>query len=215
MTNDPLHDIGHTLHLLLVLTVPGAQTASVMVLRPDGDFESVAVTDLAVRAVDRIQHELREGPCVDAIVKAPIVVLSDLTHEPRWPAFAAAAAELGVRSMLSCRLAVSDGTVASLNMHSAERDAFDQQSMLLAAVSSAHASVALAAANVNASLRAAVRSRQSIGEACGILMERHGLTSEQAFELLVKTSQRLNVKLRDVADRIVATREEPGTTALS
>jgi GAF domain-containing protein len=235
VTNDPLHDIGHTLQLLLarqrstetaaqtlqevvdlaVVTVPGARTAGVTMLGADGGFDSVAVTDPAVREVDRLQHDLREGPCLDAIVKEPIVTLSDMAHESRWPAFAAAAGELGVRSMLACRLTTSDGTVASLNLHSCEPDAFDRQAVLLAAVSSAHASVALAAANVNASLRAAIRSRQSIGEACGMLMERHGLTSEQAFELLVKTSQRLNMKLRDVADHILATRRDPGTTALS
>jgi GAF domain-containing protein len=194
---------------LAVVTIPGAETAGVLTVRADKTIESVAVTDEFVRAVDRLQSELGEGPCLAAIVNDPIVSLPDTAHEGRWPAFAPAAEKLGVRSMLACRLATPGGTVASLNLHASRPHAFDEQALLLAAVSSAHASVALAAANVSDSLRSTMLSRQRIGEACGILMERHGITSEQAFALLVQTSQHLNIKLRDVAAHIVEGDRDP------
>lgn len=233
-TDAPVRDVGRTLKLLLdrqgptetmwqtlqevvdlaVVTVPGAETAGITVLRGD-DFRSVAVSDESVRAVDRLQIELNEGPCLEAITGRPVYSLPETRIEERWPLFAEGAAKLGVRSMLACRLATAEGTIASLNLHSTRPDAFDEQSVLLAAVSSAHASVAVATAQVNESLRASLRTRQSIGEACGMLRERHGLTSDAAFDLLVGASQRLNVKLRDIAAEVVATGADPdGLTVL-
>ena len=56
-----------------------------------------------------------------------------------------------------------------------------------------------------ATLQRALASSRSIGMAMGILMERHKVTDAQAFDLLREASQRGNVKLRDLAERLVAT----------
>jgi hypothetical protein len=196
---------------LAVVTVPGAESASITRIDRRGEFTSLAVTDESARRCDELQRDNGEGPCMDAIVSEPVVSLPDTRAEERWPRFAAAAAAIGVHSMLACRLVDPEGGTASLNLHAGPPHAFDDESMLLAAVTAAHASLALAAAGVNAALREAMDRRQIIGEACGVLMERHGLTSDAAFGLLVRASQQLNLKVRDIAEHVVATGAEPDT----
>ena len=62
-------------------------------------------------------------------------------------------------------------------------------------------------------LREAINSRQVIGEAIGILRAQHNLSSQMAFDLLAKASQRTNTKLRDLAQRISdGSRSEPDQT---
>ena len=54
-------------------------------------------------------------------------------------------------------------------------------------------------------LRVAVVSNRRIGMAMGILMERHRLTEEQAFDRLRELSQRRNTKMRQLADQLIHT----------
>jgi hypothetical protein len=112
--------------------------------------------------------------------------------------------------MLSCRLSTQADLLGSLNLHAHRAKAFDDDSAGMAEVFAAHASIALADAHLAGTLQAAVGSRQVIGEATGILMERYRLTSRQAFTMLVTASQRMNVKLRLVAEDVVRTGRDPG-----
>ncbi|GGO90928.1 GAF and ANTAR domain-containing protein [Wenjunlia tyrosinilytica] len=192
------------------LTIDGADGAGIMLLRRKGAVESPAYTGDPVLACDRVQAELGEGPCVEALWDAPVVRIDDMAREERWPNFARCAVELGVQSMLACRLSTQAEVLGSLNLHSRRPKAFDEDADQMTEVFAAHASIALADAHLSTTLRSAVTSRQVIGEATGILMERYGISSRQAFGMLVTASQHMNVKLRIVAEDVVRTRRDPG-----
>ncbi|MCX3059531.1 GAF and ANTAR domain-containing protein [Streptomyces beihaiensis] len=189
--------------------VDGCDGAGAMVRRAGGVTESPAFTAEWVLSCDRAQSELGEGPSLDVVAEQPVVRIPDMAAERRWPRFAARAHALGVGSMLVHRLQSAEGLSCSLNLYGMVPGAFDPVAEELSGIFAAHATVALAGARVQETLEAAVASRQSIGEACGILMERHGATSRQAFEMLVRASQNMNVKLRHVAEAVVRTGLDP------
>lgn len=155
-------------------------------------------------ADNRIQYEVDQGPCLDAIRHLEVFECGRLDREERWPAFSKrACAETGVTSMVAFRLFVDEDTMGALNLYSKAADAFDDESREIGAVFAAHAAVALASARKEEQLEAALSSRDVIGQAKGLLMAREDITSEEAFAVLRKASQRLNVKLRDIADGVV------------
>jgi hypothetical protein len=185
-------------------TVPGADYASITVRRPDGHLDTLATTDPIAVRLDKIQYELHEGPCYDAVTDADISYCPDLHADARWPAYSPHANSLGLASQMAVRLSVAKGAYTGLNLYSKSRDAFGNGAMSIAALFSSHARVALGFAYELDSLKGAVGTRQVIGQAVGILMERYKLTEERAFEFLIRTSQTSNVKLRAVAGEIVA-----------
>ncbi len=98
-------------------------------------------------AVDRIQYETNQGPCLDALRKHAVFVTDDLTTETRWPLFASRAAkETGVRSMLSFRLFVDQDTFGSLNLYATTPAAFGPLAIAAGGVFASHAAVAFASA---------------------------------------------------------------------
>ncbi|MCE6995468.1 ANTAR domain-containing protein [Saccharothrix sp. S26] len=109
--------------------------------------------------------------------------------------------------MLSFQLFVQDDDLGALNLYSPDVRAFDEDSQHVGSLFASHAAVALAASQEREHLTEAMRTRDLIGQAKGILMERHKFTGDQAFTLLVRASQRANMKLRDLADRLVHTGE--------
>jgi transcriptional regulator with GAF, ATPase, and Fis domain len=182
----------------------GCDHAGVTIRRRNGTVDSPALTGEIVKACDRAQIETGEGPCLETLDGGgPLLRVDDMTAERRWPKFAARAAELGVHSMLSCRLTSRQGLRASLNLHCARPHAFDEAATGLAEVFAVHASIALAYARQQQTLESALASRQTIGEATGVVMARYQLTAEEAFEVLVRASQHRNVKLRDVAAEVL------------
>jgi GAF domain-containing protein len=189
--------------------VRGAEYAAVCVVRPDGQVETPAVTGESGLEADRVQAALEVGPCVSAATEGVSVVVDDVAEERRWPAFSFRAMELGVRSMVTCALRLGSDAQGALVVISRKPRAFDAQALDVAEIYATHASAALANSRTVDSLRAAVRSRQVIGEATGILMERHRIDASGAFDLLVRASQDLNVKLKLIAERVVHTGQEP------
>jgi ANTAR domain len=114
-----------------------------------------------------------------------------------------------VRSILVCELPVTRGAPATLNLYSSRAAAFTAIAELLAPVFAARASIAMGHADDVHNLRQAIASRQTIGQAAGILMERHKLTAEEAFDRLVAASQNSHIKLREIAAQVAETGEEP------
>ena len=172
--------------------------------------------------IDSVQYETGEGPCLDAITKETIVYAEDLAEDLRWPSFGPRAVALGMRSLLSCRLS-SNGTLGALNLYAHLPRAYGVTDRTKALIFAAHAGVALGAAealedatvSLNAEirrvedLRGALASREVIGQAEGILIERERITADQAFGVLRRSSQHLNIKLREVAQYLVDTGEVP------
>ncbi|MQA01935.1 MAG: ANTAR domain-containing protein [Streptosporangiales bacterium] len=188
---------------LAVAVVAGCTSASVTEAHHDRGM-LLAATDETAKALHNVQYELREGPDLEQIWQERIVWCDDFADERRWPRFAAHAVENGVHSMVAIQLFTQDDTLGSLNLFAAQPGAFDEVTREVAQIFASHAAVALATANEQAQLSEALHTRQRIGQATGILAERHGLTTEQAFTLLAQSSQNHNIKVRDLAKRIVA-----------
>lgn len=201
---------------LALTTIEGCDFAGIFVI--DGEtLETLAHSDPMVAVVDDLQRDTGEGPCVDAITHSVPCYASDLSDDPRWPLFAPEAAARGLRSILAIPLA-TNGTIGALNLYARYPDAFgvlDRARGLLLATLAAQA---LSAAQTHADeerhtadLHAALATREMIGQAQGILMERERITADQAFDILRRASQHLNRKLREVAQTLVDTGEQPDT----
>ena len=155
------------------------------------------------RRVDAIQLDTGEGPCLDAIREHEVFQTDDLLLEDRWPHFSQRAVEAtGVRSMLSFRLFVDEDTLGALNLYSKQPAAFEEEDRVVGSVFAAHAAVALSSAQRDQQMQDALRSRDTIGQAKGILMARQGVTADEAFDMLRRGSQRLNIKLAELAKRV-------------
>ncbi|MBR8743758.1 GAF and ANTAR domain-containing protein [Nocardiopsis sp. MG754419] len=198
---------------LAVSEIEGCEYAGVSLLYQGGELTTPSSTDPIVEEADRLQHTTGQGPGIEAISARTVCVVSDLARETRWPAFTEGATRLGLAGMMSLQLFTHQRVLGSLNLYSTETGAFDQDSTEVGEILAAHAAVALAAAQKSADLHQAIRTRERIGEATGILMERYRLTNTQAFSLLVKASQKLNTKLRDIAEDIVRTGDFPSGAA--
>lgn len=168
-----------------------------------GRITSPASSNEVPRRVDQIQSESGEGPCIDAIKEHEVFKTGDLTAEARWPQFSKRAnEETGVCSILAIRLFVEHDTMGALNLYSRVVDAFDDSDVALASVFAVHAAVAMSAARREEHLEQKAEGRDVIGQAKGILMARSGVSDDEAFAMLKAASQRLNLKLREVAQRI-------------
>jgi hypothetical protein len=134
-----------------------------------------------------------------------VVLVDDLAADLRWPRFAARATACGVASVLSFQLSTTGDTIGTLNLYARAAHAFTDESVLVGAMLSAHAAVAMDATVALDRLHRALAGRDVIGQAKGILMERYGLSDGQAFDLLIAASQHPNPKLHDIAADLAAT----------
>lgn len=189
-----------------VTEIGRAEYAGIMLGGRD-NFHTAAQSDPLVAEIDRIQYHAGDGPCIQSSRLHETVVSNDLVNETRWPQFCAQALEMGIRSVLSLELFAGPQEFGALNIYSRHPDAFDQAAESAGLLLASHAALAMNATGTEEGLREALNSRDLIGQAKGILMERHRLTSAQAFDLMVAASQHHNRKLRDIAARIVHTGE--------
>lgn len=202
-----LHDTLMGIVRAAVDNVPGVQSAGITVVEARRKVSTQAWTDEVVRNCDRAQYETGQGPCLDSVYEQQTVRLSDMHAEQRWPEFTRQAAEYGIGSMLSLQLYVNGDNLGALNLYSSSPDAFNDESEHIGLLLASHAAVAMASARREEQLVHAIDTRDLIGQAKGILMERYNISSSQAFSLLIQASQTTNVKLRDIADHLTATGE--------
>ena len=171
----------------------------------DGTITTRAATGQVVWDLDSLQYELGEGPCVDAIRGQPLVSVPSIRHDQRWPRFVERAVKQhGLRSQLAVRLWLDDeGAVGGLNIYSTGSDEVPEEDIRLAELFAAHAAVAFGKAQTIDHLTRALESRKVIGQALGLVMAEYGIDEDAAFAFLRRASSHSNVKLRDVAARIV------------
>ena len=162
--------------------------------------------DLAAR-VGSIQSRTGQGPCVDTSRDELTVRSDDLRKESRWPKFSAEAAQDGVLSVISFQLFVEGDSMGALDVYSDTPNSFDAEAENVGLLLASHAAIAMSGSRKVANLYAAVESRDLIGQAKGILMERYKIDAARAFDLLILSSQNNNTKLRDIAERLTATGE--------
>lgn len=189
--------------------VDGCDHASLMLARRDG-YETAAASDNVARHIDALERELNEGPCVDAIEDEAGQIDPDISEHSSWPKLAERVlAETPVRGMAGYRLMLDGHKVGALNLFSDTPGAFDAGGDQ-GAVLSAFASVALmSVANRERadSLRRGLESNREVGKAIGLLMAAHHIGSDEAFELLRKASNDMNMKLTEVAREVIENAE--------
>lgn len=191
--------------------INGCDDAGILTVRR-GEVRALAATSDVVRRADRIQQDLREGPCFDAVAdRQQVYTIEDLNqpHE-RWSRFAPELRKLGMGSVMGFLLFTEDDELGALNLYSRHPHAFGEAARTAGWILSSHAAVAFSAARTHQQLGDALETRHEIGEAMGILMERYGLPEDAAFHVLKKASQDRNVKLREVARQVCETGEKPG-----
>lgn len=190
--------------VLAVETIDACDYCGISLRYADGKISTPASTSPIATEADARQYELAEGPCLESIWQADTFLVNDLSTEQRWPRWSAAAAALGIGSILSIRLDTADGdTLAALNLYSIEPGAFDHTDIAIASIYGRHAGGALAEARNQDGMETALRSRQVIGVAQGMLIQRFGLSLDQSFELLRRYSRDYNIKLRVLAENLV------------
>jgi len=193
-----------------VRLIPGADEASISVVIGRSDVSSRHPTGELPTKVDAVQNRTGQGPCLDAVFNHTTVRVPDMAHEDRWPTFAAGAADLGAASMLSFQLYVEGDNLGALNLYSRRPNAFDDDSEHVGLLFASHAAIAFADAEKVRNLKVSLASRDVIGQAKGILMERFKISGDQAFLLLTRASQNRNRKLRDIAEELAHTGDVAG-----
>lgn len=190
--------------------IPGCDAAGVCVVHRGDRIDTHATSSDALRQVDALQHELREGPCIDALGQVDLVLSHDLARDARWPVWGPRVTEeLGLFSIVSYRLFSSDANLGALNLYGTATSAFSDEDVHDGLALAAHVAVALAAAQEVEHLEKAISGRTVIGQATGILMERFDLSADRAFAVLSRLSQQKNVKIRQLSEQIVTTRTVP------
>ena len=191
------------------LVVSGCDHASLLVRR-NGNYVTVAASDRIAQRVDDFERSEGDGPCVDAIEEETPQIEPDLTTPCQWPKLAARlVAETPVRGAMGFRLLVNRRKTGALNLFSDKPNSFDNESAGQAVVLAAFASVAInaiAQGEDAATMRRGLASNREIGKAIGMLMMLHGFSEQEAFALLRRHSQHLNIKLADVARQVIERR---------
>ena len=190
-------------------TVAGSCGAGVSLIE-GGRRTSAGSTDERVREADGLQYELDEGPCLTATATRELVAIEDLEHERRWPRWTAAVRPLGLRASLSTPLVAGNDTLGAIKVYADHPRAFDSRSKELLVLFSAQASLLVAnvqtaerARRLSDGMRQAVRSRDLVGMAKGVLMGRHGIDEDASLRMLMGRSQQKGVPLAEAARTVV------------
>jgi GAF domain-containing protein len=198
---------------LAELAVDGCEAAGIL-LFDSGTMTTAAASSPLVIEIDQMQVDANEGPCLAAAIQGTTFYAHDLIDDPRWPTFAAAATAAGIRTVLAYPLGVD--RPSALNLYAPLPAAFGATDRAQGLLFATLARLALdsareraADANKAQNLTEALRTRELIGQAQGILIERDRITADQAFEVLRRASQNMNIKLREVAETLVETGETP------
>ncbi|MEJ2863063.1 ANTAR domain-containing protein [Actinomycetospora flava] len=184
-------------------TVHGADAGGIS-MTEHGTVTSRSPTNDAVTKLDALQSDLYQGPCITAIEEPSedgVIAADDLdgSDAARWPDFAPQAVEAGYRSVLSTQLNAGPGMRAALNLYAGEPHVFDTDARTTAGLFGVQAALLIYGSEQAFHLQRAVDNRDVIGQAKGILMERFTVDPDEAFQMLVRSSQETNIKLAEVA----------------
>ncbi|MET7279471.1 GAF and ANTAR domain-containing protein [Kribbella sp. NPDC005582] len=198
-------DLDHTLSRITAAAVevlPLVEYASFTLKHSDGRVETAAPTDDLLWGVDAAQYELQEGPCYEAATESAHVISSDLAADTRFPRYAVTAVAAGIRAQAGLRLFDAPQSQGALNLYSTKPGAFDDLGSL-GLLFTHQSAIAISYAQEINNLQDAIQTRQTIGQAVGIVMERYSLNDQRAFAFLTRLSQHGNVKLRRLAEDLV------------
>ena len=184
--------------------VPGAQYAGITVTRQSRHVETPAASHMYPMLLDKIQQRHQQGPCLTAAWEEKIIHVADLETEERFPLYRRdALAETPIRSIMAFQLFIAGETMGALNVYSEEPNVFGAETRSIGQVFAAHSSIAWNSARRDEQFQRALASRDVIGQAKGMIMERYGVDAVQAFDVLRKLSQDSNVPLIRIATELV------------
>lgn len=190
--------------------VDGCDEVGITILTNDRPH-TAAYSTVHTLEIDAVQYALDEGPCLDAARTREEQSVSDLcTDDGRWPAFAQAVREDGMRSLYAVPLTSGGECVGAINLYAWERNAFDGLDAALVRVAASRCADAVLALmrldgmrRLAGQLEQAMASRAVIEQAKGVIMALRGVPEHEAFDILRKTSQDRNVKVRVLAEKVI------------
>ena len=188
--------------------IAGVDIAGVLLVGKGGTHQTLAPTSDVMFKLDELQMTTGEGPCLQAALDEIVIRTDDFRNEPRFPNYAPKVVELGLLSALSLKLYTADRTAGALNLFGYEPRPWNSEAETIGMVLAAHAASAILASRESEQLQSALSTRDRIGQAKGIIMERFKIDDVRAFEMLRKLSQDTNTKLVDVAHRVIDTHAE-------
>jgi GAF domain-containing protein len=186
--------------------IPGVDAAGVLLVGNGDTHQTLAPTSDLLFKLDELQMTTGEGPCLQAALNEVVVRVDDFRTEPRFPRYGPEVVRLGVLSALSFKLYTADRTAGALNLFGYEPDVWDSEAETIGMVLAAHAAAAILASRQGEHLESALTTRDRIGQAKGIIMERFKIDDVRAFAMLRQLSQDTNTKLFDVAQRVIDSR---------
>lgn len=192
-------------------SIPGTIGAGVTILDPQARPVSSGFTDTIVERADALQYQLGQGPCLTAWATQKSVLIQDVATDPRWPEWSAAVQDLSIRSVVSAPLIADGQGIGAMKIYAATPGVFEDATATLmelfaapAATLLSHIQTAEIPQRISESLQAALYSRDLINRACGVLMERHTLTQDDALQLLMREARATRMTLREVSAAILA-----------
>ena len=202
----------HLVTSVAVQTIEGAAGAGISREEPSGLRTTIASSAPLVERAAALQHDLGEGPCVDAWSRRTVVRCDDVESETRWPRWVAAASSLDLRSAMSAPLVAGDEAVGAITVYSSRTRAFTEHDEGTLVLLAAQAAILLdgfravdRAGRLSDEVRSALRRRDVVNLAKGVVMGRDGTTEDAAFAYLVSLSNRDHRPVHEVATRVVDT----------
>jgi GAF domain-containing protein len=190
-------------------TIAAATGAGVSLMDDEGHRTSKAATSEIVLRADDLQYRLDQGPCVTAWTERRTVRVDDVEHDDRWPQWSTAVQPLHLLSTLSVPLTLPGRVLGAVKVYSEVPRAFDEHAERLLEGFAATAALLLgnAASLENArqlsdNLRQALRARDSVQLAKGVIMQRDGLSEDAAFQALVGQARASHQEVREVAEQV-------------
>ncbi|MEH0843836.1 GAF and ANTAR domain-containing protein [Micromonospora sp. CPCC 205711] len=180
-----------------------------------GEPAGVAASDPRLAELD----DLRDGPespAMSAIRRREMTIAEDLAADDRWPAWTARAAGLGVRGVISAPVDVDEQVIGAINLYADATGRLTPRHQLTAMLLAEHAGLLLAAVRDRArqaaqagELDGALLGEGVVGQAIGVIMTQRGCPAAEALDVLRTAASSLDIPLREVADRLVATVSRP------
>lgn len=187
-----------------VKIMPGAQSAAITIASRDRTVRTASATNRYPVLLDQIQQRHDQGPCLSAVWEQHVVRINDMTLEDRWPAYCRETVEESpIRSVMSFQLFADHHRMGALSFYAEQPNVFDDEAAELGLILATHTALAWNMSRRDEQFRSALASRDIIGQAKGMIMERFKIDAVQAFELLKRLSQNSNTPLVVVARQLV------------
>jgi ANTAR domain/GAF domain len=209
---DTLVDDFDVVDLLTLLSdrcveVLDVSAAGIMLVAAEGDLRVIASSSDAMRIVELFELQSDEGPCVDCYRDGTLIVNQNLAEAvDRWPRFAPVAMESGFRSAHALPMRLRGSVIGALNLFRAEVGELEPADVLAAQALADVATIAILQHRVgieahvlNTQLNEALNSRIMIEQAKGVIAERAGIDTDEAFARLRRHARSNNLRLADVA----------------